>query len=248
MFLTNTFLFPTPTLKSLSLHSFRIQQLFEELLSNSRQIKWLSSAFMLGMLTPSSLASLSNPSADSLEHLSLLDNQLPPLAPPCELARLTHLQSLGLDFCDFTSEMCRLLAAPDRVPLHRLSLLLNGDAPEAKPLEGIASEEDWKGLVRHTSNLRVFMMGLEVRSQVLLQALKPSMPLERLHLDGYCTLVSEEALELISQQYNQTLSHFLLTRDNGSFPDPGRNRNEDPLVLLAWRCVHLTVLVIHGKG
>ncbi|XP_067099676.1 F-box only protein 33 [Osmerus mordax] len=223
-----------------------IQQLFEEVLSNSRQIKWLSSAFMLGMLTPSSLASLSNPSADSLEHLSLLDNQLPPLAPPCELARLTHLQSLGLDFCDFTSEMCRLLAAPDRVPLHRLSLLLNGDAPEAKPLEGIASEEDWKGLVRHTSNLRVFMMGLEVGTQVLLQALKPSMPLERLHLDCYCTLVSEEALELISQQYNQTLSHFLLTRDNGSFPDLGMNRNEDPLVLLAWRCVHLTVLVIHG--
>lgn len=82
-----------------------IQQLFVEVLSNSRQMKWLSSAFMLGVLTPCSLASLSNPSAAFLEHLSLLDNQLPPLAPPPELARLTNLHSLALDFCDFTSDM-----------------------------------------------------------------------------------------------------------------------------------------------
>lgn len=219
-----------------------IQQLFMEVLSNSRQMKWLSSAFMLGVLTPNSLACLSNPSASTLEHLSLLDNQLPPVAPS-ELGRLAHLHSLALEFSDFTSDMCRLLASPDRTPLHRLSLLLNGDGG---CLEDTATEEDWKTLVRRSGNLRAYVMGLEVGSQVLQRVLKPSLPLERLHLDSYSTLVSDGTLELISQQYNKTLSHFLLMRDDAGFPDLSSNRNEDPLVLLAWRCTHLTVLVIHG--
>lgn len=222
-----------------------IQQLFLEVMSNSRQMRWLSSAFMLGVLTPGSLASLSNASAASLQHLSLLDSQLP-LPAPADLSHLAGLRSLALHFSDFTSDMCRLLASPDRPPLHRLSLLLHGAGPDARPLEGAAGEEEWKGLVRRSANLRVYVMALEAGSQVLLRALKPSMPLERLHLDSYSALVSDGALELISQQYHKTLSHFLLMRDDAGFPDLSSNRNEDPLVLLAWRCTHLTVLVIHG--
>lgn len=56
--------------------SCRIQQLFMELLSNGRQLRWLSCSFMLGLVTPCSLACLSNPSAETLQHLSLLDHQL----------------------------------------------------------------------------------------------------------------------------------------------------------------------------
>lgn len=46
-----------------------------------------------------------------------------------------------------TSELCGLLASPRRTPLHRLSLLLNGAALEFKPVEGTATEDDWKALV-----------------------------------------------------------------------------------------------------
>uniref|UniRef100_A0A673HYG5 F-box only protein 33-like n=1 Tax=Sinocyclocheilus rhinocerous TaxID=307959 RepID=A0A673HYG5_9TELE len=223
-----------------------IQQLFEEILSNSRQLKWLSSAFMLGVVTPCSLASLSNPSTSSLEHLSLIDNQLPSLISTIELERLIHLQSLSLEFCDFTSDMCRLLACGDRAPLHRLSLLLNGAALDVKPLDGTATEDDWKALVRCSTNLRVYIMTMDVCSQDLLRVLKPSVPLERIHLDSYSMLVTDGVVELISQQYHKTLSHFILMRDDAGFPDLSVNRNEDPLVLLAWRCVHLAVLIIHG--
>ncbi len=225
----------------------RIQQLFEEILSNSRQLKWLSSAFMLGVVTPCSLASLSNPSTSSLEHLSLIDNQLPSLISTIEIERLTNLRSLSLDFCDFTSDMCRLLAGGDRVPLHRLSLLLNGAALDVKPLDGTTTEDDWKALVRRSTNLRVYIMAMDVCSQDLLRVLKPSVPLERIHLDSYSTLVTDGVVELISQQYHKTLSHFILMRDDAGFPDLSVNHNEDPLVLLAWRCVHLAVLIIHGK-
>ncbi|KAM4626039.1 F-box only protein 33 [Polymixia lowei] len=223
-----------------------IQQLYMELLSNSRQLRWLSCSFMLGLVTPCSLACLSNPSAGTLQHLSLLDHQLAPLISPSELDRLSNLHSLALDFSDLTSELCRLLASPQRTPLHRLSLLLNGAALEFKPLEGTATEDDWKALIRVSANLRVYIMALEVDSSELLRVLKPSMPLERLHLDSYSTLVTDAALELISQQYNKTLTHFLLLRDDADFPDLSVNRNEDPLVLLAWRCTQLAVLVIHG--
>ncbi|XP_060918192.1 F-box only protein 33 [Labrus mixtus] len=223
-----------------------IQQLFMEMLSNSRQLRWLSCSFMLGLVTPCSLACLSNPSAETLKHLSLLDHQLGPLISPSELDRLSNLNSLALDFSDLTSELCGLLASPRRIPLHRLSLLLNGAALEFKPLEGTATEDDWKALVRVSANLRVYMMALEVDSSELLRVLKPSLPLERLHLDSYSTLVSDATLELISQQYNKTLTHFMLLRDDPDFPDLSVNRNEDPLVLLAWRCTQLAVLVIHG--
>ncbi|XP_072314370.1 F-box only protein 33 [Eucyclogobius newberryi] len=223
-----------------------IQQLFMEFLSNSRQLRWLSCSFMLGLVTPSSLACLSNPSAETLQHLSLLDHQLGPLISPSELGRLSNLQSIALDFSDLTSELCGLLASPRRTPLHRLSLLLNGAALEFKPLEGIATEDDWKALVRVSTNLRVYIMALEVVSTELLRVLKPSLPLERLHLDSYSTVVTDATLELISHQYNKTLTHFLLLRDDPDFPDLSVNRNEDPLVLLAWRCTKLAALVLHG--
>lgn len=227
--------------------SFRIQLLFEEILSNSRQMKWLSSAFMRGVVAPHSLASLSNASTSSLEHLSLLDNQLPSLVSTVELERLVNLRSLSLDFCDFTSDMCRLLASADRAPLHRLSLLLNGAALDVKPLDGTATEDDWKALVRCSTNLRVYIMAMDICSQYLLRVLKPSIPLERIHLDSYNALVTDGVVELISQQYHKTLTHFILMRDDAGFPDLSVNRNEDPLVLLAWRCVHLAVLIIHGN-
>lgn len=223
-----------------------IQQLFMEFLSNSRQLRWLSCSFMLGLVTPSSLACLSNPSAETLQHLSLLDHQLGPLISPSELDRLSNLHSLALDFSDLTSELCGLLASSHRTPLHRLSLLLNGAALEFKPLEGTATEDDWKALVRSSANLRVYIMALEVDSLELLRVLKPSLPLERLHLDSYSTVVTDATLELISQQYNKTLTHFLLLRDDPDFPDLSINRNEDPLVLLAWRCTKLALLIIHG--
>lgn len=223
-----------------------IQMLFEEVLTNSRRVKWLSSAFMRGMLTRSSLAAMSNPSATSLEHLSLLDNQLSFLVPAVEVERLHNLRSLALDFGDFTAEMCRLLSRGDHVPLHRLSLLINGSALANKPLDSVAGEDDWKALVRHSGNLRVYIMALDVRSQDLLTVLKPSLPLERIHFDSYSTGTSVAIVDLISLQYHKTLTHFVLMRYAAGFPDLSDNRNEDPLVLLAWRCIHLSVLIIHG--
>lgn len=106
-----------------------------------------------------------------------------------------------------------------------------------------------QALVRRSTNLRVYLMALDVCSQDLLRVLKPSLPLERIHLDSFSTLVTDGVLELISQQYHKTLTHFVLVRDDdgGGFPDLTVNRNEDPLVLLAWRCVHLAVLIIHGE-
>ena len=70
-----------------------------------------------------------------------------PLISPTEVERLAGLRSLALDFSDLTSELCGLLASKQRVPLHRLSLLLN-----AATLEGTATDDDWKALVtRHAS-------------------------------------------------------------------------------------------------
>ncbi|XP_064195370.1 F-box only protein 33-like [Anguilla rostrata] len=234
-----------------------IQQLFEQVLASGRQLKWLGCAFMLGMVKSRSLLSLSNLSAASLEHLSLLDghalpplegqtpppsdDRTPPLLCPPELERLPNLRSLVLDFRHFSSAMCQALSDGGRAPLLRLSLLLGGTAPPEAP----PTEEDWQALVRQSVGLRVYLMALDGRSEDLLRVLKPSLPLEQLHFDSYAAC-SAGALELVSQQYHKTLTHFSLVRDNARFPDLSDNRNEDPLVLLAWRCTRLSLLLLHG--
>ncbi|XP_075470454.1 F-box only protein 33 [Ascaphus truei] len=230
----------------------RIQQLFEEILGNSRQLKWLSCGFMLEIVTPTSLSSLSNPIANTIEHLSLLDNHTPAnttLITAIELERFVNLRSLALDFCDFTAEMARVLANNSHVPLHRLSLLVHNTSLKNKTLDKMPEDDDWKALTRNSANLRVYMMAFDIKSDDMLRILKPSIPLERIHFDSYITCVSGAVVDLISRQYDKFLTHFILmndVNDMSGFPDLSDNRNEDPLVLLAWRCMRLSLLAVHG--
>lgn len=156
----------------------RIQHFFMELMSNTCSLKWLTSSFMVGLVTPASLDCLSNASAESLQHLCILNHQLgtcgehlwrwccegiqffvyifwglffflpEPLVTPPHVDRLGNLKSLAMDFCDFTSDLCHLLASPRRTPLHRLSLVLNGPALEKKSLERTPTDNDWKMMVK----------------------------------------------------------------------------------------------------
>nr|XP_056706937.1 F-box only protein 33 [Euleptes europaea] len=230
----------------------QIQQLFEEILSNSRQLKWLSCGFMLQIVTPTSLSSLSNPIANTMEHLSLLDNHIPgntTLITAVELERFVGLRSLALDFCDFTAEMARVLADNNHVPLYRLSLLVHNISVMHKSLEYMPEDEDWKALTRNSTNLRVYIMAFDIKSDDMLRILKPSIPLERIHFDSYITCVSGAVVDLISRQYDKFLTHFILMNDvidTSGFPDLSDNRTEDPLVLLAWRCTRLSLLAVHG--
>ncbi|XP_067318985.1 F-box only protein 33 isoform X2 [Anolis sagrei] len=230
----------------------QIQQLFEEILGNSRQLKWLSCGFMLQIVTPTSLSSLSNPIANTMEHLSLLDNHIPgntTLITAIELERFVNLRSLALDFCDFTAEMARVLSDSNHVPLYRLSLLVHNISVMHKSLENMPEDEDWKALIRNSTNLRVYIMAFDIKSDDMLRILKPSIPLERIHFDSYITCVSGAVVDLISRQYDKFLTHFILMNDvidMSGFPDLSDNRTEDPLVLLAWRCTRLSLLAVHG--
>ncbi|XP_026567259.1 F-box only protein 33 [Pseudonaja textilis] len=235
-----------------SVRNNRIQQLFEEILGNSRQLKWLSCGFMLQIVTPTSLSSLSNSIASTMEHLSLLDNHIPgntTLITAVEMERFINLRSLALDFCDFTGEMARVLADNNHVPLHRLSLLVHNISVMHKSLENMPEDEDWKALTRNSTNLRVYIIAFDIKSDDMLRILKPSIPLERIHFDSYITCVSGAVVDLISRQYDKFLTHFILMNDvidMSGFPDLSDNRTEDPLVLLAWRCTRLSLLAIHG--
>ncbi|KAJ1069731.1 hypothetical protein K5549_009754 [Capra hircus] len=230
----------------------QIQQLFEEILSNSRQLKWLSCGFMLEIVTPTSLSSLSNAIANTMEHLSLLDNNIPgnsTLISAAELERFVNLRSLALDFCDFTAEMARVLTDNNHVPLQRLSLLVHNVSVMHKSLDNMPNDEHWKALSRKSTSLRVYIMAFDIKSEDMLKILKPSIPLERIHFDSYITCVSGAIVDLISRQYDKFLTHFILMNDvidTSGFPDLSDNRNEDPLVLLAWRCTKLSLLAIHG--
>lgn len=193
------------------LFTYRIQQLFEEILGNSRQLKWLSCGLMLQIVTPTSLSSLSNPIANTMEHLSLLDNHIPgntTLITAVELERFVNLRSLALDFCDFTAEMARVLADSNHVPLHRLSLLVHSVSIMHKSLDNMPKDENWQALTRNSTNLRVYIMAFDVKSDDMLRILKPSIPLERIHFDTM-SLVFQELL-LTSYPGSMTSSSLIL--------------------------------------
>ncbi|EPQ12043.1 F-box only protein 33 [Myotis brandtii] len=227
----------------------QIQQLFEEILSNSRRLKWLSCGFQLEIVTPTSLSSLSNSTANTMEHLSLLENNIPgnrTLITTVELERFVNLRSLALDFWDFTAEMARVLSDSNHVPLQRLSLLVHDISVMHKSLDNMPNDEHWKALSRRRSPLRVYIMAFDIMSEEMLNILKPSIPLERIHFDSYIT---GAIVDLISRQYDKFLTHFILMNDvldMSAFPDLSNNGNEDPLVLLARRCTKLSFLAIHG--
>ncbi|XP_067895368.1 F-box only protein 33 [Heterodontus francisci] len=234
--------------------SHEIQQLIEEVLGNSKHLKWLSLGFMLEVVTPTTLAALPQSSANCIEHLSLLDTHFinkSPVIEAVELERFLNLRSLALDFCDFTAEVTRVLANSNHVPLHRLSLVIHHlSMSNIHVLDNMPQDADWKVLTRHCANLHVYIMAFNVRNDILLRILKPSIPLERIHFDSSTNGVSGAVVDLISRQYDKSLTHFLLIKDveqgiNG-FPDLSDNRNEDPLVLLAWKCTKLSHLSIHG--
>ncbi|NXB88136.1 FBX33 protein, partial [Vidua chalybeata] len=152
------------------------------------------------------------------------------------------------------AEMARVLADSNHVPLHldvykRLSLLVHSVSIMHKSLDNMPKDENWQALTRNSTNLRVYIMAFDVKSDDMLRILKPSIPLERIHFDSYVTCVSGAVVDLISRQYDKFLTHFILMNDvidMSTFPDLSDNRNEDPLVLLAWRCTRLSLLAVHG--
>ncbi|XP_007891522.1 F-box only protein 33 [Callorhinchus milii] len=228
--------------------SHEIQQLIEEILGNSKHLKWLSLGFMLEILTPTTLAALPQSSANCIEHLSLLDINKTPVIEAIELERFLSLRSLALDFCDFTAEVTRVLANSNHVPLHRLSLVVHHlSTSNTHLLDNVPQDADWKMLTRHCANLHVYIMAFNVRNDILLRILKPSIPLERIHFDSSTNDISGAVVDLLASQYAKSLTHLLLIKDvEQGFPDLGSNRNEDPLVLLAWKCKKLCHLSIHG--
>ncbi|NWR33720.1 FBX33 protein, partial [Tachuris rubrigastra] len=146
------------------------------------------------------------------------------------------------------AEMARVLADSNHVPLHRLSLLVHSVSIMHKSLDNMPKDENWQALTRNSTNLRVYIMAFDVKSDDMLRILKPSIPLERIHFDSYVTCVSGAVVDLISRQYDKFLTHFILMNDvvdMSAFPDLSDNRNEDPLVLLAWRCTRLSLLAVH---
>ncbi|XP_038636396.1 F-box only protein 33 [Scyliorhinus canicula] len=235
--------------------SREIQQLIEEVLGNSKHLKWLSLGFFLEVVTPTTLAALPQSSANCIEHLSLLDTHFIDTAPvieAVELERFLNLRSLALDFCYFTAEVTRVLANSNHVPLHRLSLVIHHlSMSNIHMLDNMPQDADWKVLTRHCANLHVYIMAFSVRNDILLRILKPSIPLERIHFDSSTNGVSGAVIDLISMQYDKSLTHFLLIKEDveqgiNGFPDLEPNENEDPLVMLAWRCKKLSHLSIHG--
>ncbi|KAJ8270034.1 hypothetical protein GJAV_G00109580 [Gymnothorax javanicus] len=235
-----------------------MQHLFEQVLAGSRPLKRIGCAFMPGVVTFSTLPSLSDLHASSLEHLTLLDRwaqpqtedlttplsdgPAPPLLWPLDLDRMRSLRSLALDFRHFTSPLCQSLSLGDRAPLLRLSLLLENAGLESPP-----TEVDWRTLVQKSPVLRVSLMAVNLRAEDLPSVLKRSLPLERLHFHSH-TACTARAVKLISERYCRTLTHLsLIGREpNVCFPDIRERLRLPPLVLLAWRCRQLSVLALHG--
>ena len=160
---------------------------------------------------------------------------------------LRNLKEIGLDYDYLTADFMKVLSEPNRVSLSKLVLHIHRLDPALEPL----SNKAWEDLVRSSPSLKVtlnFIHSIE-GAWYIMDILKEAMPVTHLRL-LFSQCVNGDALLFLSKYADQSLESVYII---DSFLDSNSNPNiyslsgnEDPFVMMAWRCRNLRELSIFG--
>ncbi|WAR00960.1 FBX33-like protein [Mya arenaria] len=155
------------------------------------------------------------------------------------------LKHLSIDF-DFVDS--RLLAAfckNGKPGLEKLVIHVHGIEPDHE----IIPNSLWQQFTSYNKNVKVTLnlMHSIAGVQKLVDILKPDLPLQH-YRQFFCTQLSTAAIGLMGNQYSRTLKSVHIV-DGMEFGFPAWyniSTNEDPFVMLAWKCPHLSRLTLIG--
>ncbi|XP_013777766.1 F-box only protein 33-like [Limulus polyphemus] len=159
---------------------------------------------------------------------------------------LIHLTILSIDFDQVTDALLTALADQNRLPLKQLLLYLSNLNPHYQPV----SVKTWMTLTKQSPSLEVTVTLLHFNdeSSVLSEILSSHMPLT--HFRSFFSAgIDEDLLYQLAVSNSETLQSLYIMDSLSEEKGPSVSFlvvDEDPFVILAWKCKKLTSLTIIG--
>lgn len=164
---------------------------------------------------------------------------------PSDLTPFRCLRVLSLDYDYLTADVLLSVTDPDCAGLRSLLVHVHGVEPDHPHVDNAT----WRQVRQVCPKLEMHLTLLHSYEGVgvLTSILQPSMPLVALR-QYFCSRVSVAAITFLGNQLSHVLRELEVVEGmpggNPLYYDT--NNPEDPFVMLAWRCSHLTMLRLIG--
>lgn len=163
---------------------------------------------------------------------------------PLALSDFSCLQKLSLDYDYLCNDLLENLAQPDHTPLVKFDIHIHGIYRERQTVvDGV-----WRRLCDHSPNLEICLTLLHspVAANLLTTILQPSMRLVRFS-QYFCSTINVSAINFIAETYASSFRSMCIIDSMENFEAEFYHApEEDPFVMLAWRCEQLTDLTLIG--
>ena len=222
---------------------FRILDSFEEIVTKSRGLRQLS----LGCATDLTdradflITLLAGHQSETLTHLHVSSIKEDPDAygildiSPRQFSLFRNLNVLGIDYDYVTDDMLKSFVDQRHKVLEKLVIHVHG----IEPTHQHPTNATWTQLTNLCPKLEVTLNLLHSVDGVtgMVDILSPSMPLTHLRL-LFCSQISVAGIDFIGQHNSDTLrSVYIIDGMVDMTPNIYETQtDEDPFVMLAWRC------------
>lgn len=232
---------------------FRFVQKIESIIQTSRRLKHLSLGCSEELLAHCEnwIEILSNLHSNSLESLHLAsvkedsENYGIVDLDVSKFQAFTCLKHLSIDYDHLNNEFLHIFSESCRTPLKSLIIHIHGVGPDHEKV----TNASWRHFSSHNAKVEVTINLIHSYTGVsnLLDILKPNIRLTHFR-QFFCSNINVPALGLMSGYYSQTLKsvHIVDGLDNGMPVEYEVTTNEDPFVMMAWRCLKLTQFTLIG--
>uniref|UniRef100_A0A182Q0D0 F-box domain-containing protein n=1 Tax=Anopheles farauti TaxID=69004 RepID=A0A182Q0D0_9DIPT len=160
--------------------------------------------------------------------------------------KCTSLRVLSLDYDSLCDELLQTLQL---LPLRQLIVHVHGIDEDHFGL----SEEAWANFRTKNPETELHLTlvcAYEAVDILQTHILRPSMPLTHLKV-LFCEKINCEAMEYVSRHYKDTLRSFIWVdsmriEEYRNIMELVMRTEQDPLVMMAWRCKKLQEIILHG--
>ncbi|GAB6018963.1 hypothetical protein CHUAL_000604 [Chamberlinius hualienensis] len=165
---------------------------------------------------------------------------------PAMFADFISLQSLSIDYDYLSEDLLENLSRSDHVPLLRLDIHVHGSSLNGRKRP--ISDAVWKKLGDHCPSLEISLTLLHSTQAThqLMDILRPSMRLARFS-QYFCATINVTAIYFIAYTFVKSFRSICIIDSMEHFnADLYDAQEEDPFVMLAWRCENLLEFTLIG--
>lgn len=157
----------------------------------------------------------------------------------------TSLKHLSIDYDFLDSQFLHIFSESGRTPLTTLNINVHGVGPEHEKVTNVS----WHNFSSHNKDIEVTINLVHSYTGMLnlLDILKPSLPLTHFR-QFFCSNVNVAGLGLVANYYCHSLQsvHIVEGFDAGLPATYEVTTDEDPFVMMAWKCLSLTDFTLIG--